>query len=126
MLFLRLLENKSQSPTTCNVLIRRTIFAEIGGFEEQFRGMYEDQAFFAKVELRAPVYVAGLCWAKYRQHPNSCSAQADRTADYAAARLPLLTWLAGYLNQQQTATDSPAWRAVQHNSGFVGTQTCAG
>ena len=112
-LFLRLLENKSQSPTTCNVLIRRRVFAEIGGFEEQFRGMYEDQAFFAKVELQSPVYVADQCWAKYRQHPASCSALADRTADYAATRLPLLTWLAGYLSQQQIEADSPAWRAVQ-------------
>jgi glycosyltransferase involved in cell wall biosynthesis len=46
-----LLQNRVQTPTTCNALIRREVVDAVGGFEEHFRGMYEDQAFFAKVEL---------------------------------------------------------------------------
>jgi glycosyltransferase involved in cell wall biosynthesis len=62
ILFLLLMENKVQTPTTCNVIIRREVFKEIGSFEESFRDMYEDQVFFAKVCLKAPVYVAGEIW----------------------------------------------------------------
>ena len=49
-LFLLLLRNKVQTPTTCNAIMRRRLFDKVGGFEESFRGMYEDQALFAKVE----------------------------------------------------------------------------
>lgn len=112
-LFFLMLENKVQSPTTCNVLIRRSVFKCIGTFEERFRGMYEDQAWFAKVQLKVPVYVSGECWAKYRQHSNSCSALADRTTDYESSRLPLLNWLADYILKEGMGPNSKVWRMVQ-------------
>jgi glycosyltransferase involved in cell wall biosynthesis len=46
-LFELLVENKAQSPTTCNALMRRSLIEQVGGFEADFRGMFEDQAFFA-------------------------------------------------------------------------------
>jgi len=67
-----LLENRVQSPTTCSVLLRREVFDRVGEFQEAFRGMFEDQAFFAKVCLACPVYVSSRVWARYRQHPGSC------------------------------------------------------
>jgi glycosyltransferase involved in cell wall biosynthesis len=70
-LFCQLLQNKFQSPTTCNALMRRQVFDIVGGFENSLRGMYEDQMFFAKVNLTFPVFVAGKCWARYRQHSDS-------------------------------------------------------
>ena len=48
----QLLENRVQSPTTCNALIRREAYEEAGGFETPFSGLYEDQVFFAKLYLR--------------------------------------------------------------------------
>src|SRR5438552_5656048 len=48
ILFEVLLDGKSQTPTTCNALIRATIFSSLGGFETRFRQMFEDQTFFAK------------------------------------------------------------------------------
>jgi GT2 family glycosyltransferase len=87
MLFLLLLQNKCQTPTTCNALIRREIFEKIGKFEESFRTMYEDQVFFSKVLLNASVFVADECWAKYRQHPASCSSQSETQQYYLGAGL---------------------------------------
>jgi glycosyltransferase involved in cell wall biosynthesis len=112
-LFYVLLQNKAQTPTSCNALLRRSILTNLGGFEESFRGMYEDQALFAKVHLRFPVYVSGQCWAKYRQHPEMCSAEPFNSQNYCAKRLPFLEWLSAYLLDSGTGHDSPLWKAVQ-------------
>jgi glycosyltransferase involved in cell wall biosynthesis len=92
-LFDLLLENKAQSPTTCNALMRRSLLESVGGFEDGFRGMFEDQAFFAKALLAAPAYVDGRIWAKYRQHPRSCSALSERDGLDLAARHRVLRWM---------------------------------
>jgi colanic acid/amylovoran biosynthesis protein len=112
-LLLLLLENKVQSPTTCSALIRRSVFSAIGGFQDAFRGMFEDQAFFAKLCLKFPVFVSGRCWARYRQHPESCCAQAEKAGTAAAARLPLLQWLGKYFTTEGV-TDTNVLGALRH------------
>lgn len=98
-LFKLLLQNRYQAPTTCNALMRRSAFQDVGLFEESFRTMYEDQVFFSKVTLNLPVYVADECWAKYRQHPQSCSSINERHS-YYSNRKPFLTWLEQYFVTQ--------------------------
>src|SRR5262249_49417323 len=49
--FLVLVANNSQTPTTCNALLRRSVIEALGGFEDEFREMFEDQVFFAKIML---------------------------------------------------------------------------
>jgi glycosyltransferase involved in cell wall biosynthesis len=110
-LFFLLLQNKTQTPTTCNVMIRREVFSTIGNFEEHFRGMYEDQAFFAKIQLKTSVYVANEVWAKYRQHPYSCSSKAE-TQQYYVARLPFLQWLRIYL-EEQNVQEPEVWKVLR-------------
>lgn len=99
-LFELLVENKAQSPTTCNALIRRALIDEVGGFEDGFRGMFEDQAFFAKALLARPVYVDGRIWAKYRQHRGSSSAASARKGLDRAARGRVLRWMRDHLGEQ--------------------------
>ncbi len=86
-LFDLLLENKVQTPTTCNALLRSSLFADLGGFEDSFRLMFEDQTFFAKALAFAPAYVSDRTWAKYRQHPDSCSAASAKGGGDDAAKL---------------------------------------
>ena len=111
-LFFLLLANKVQTPTTCNAMLRRDVLDAVGAFEERFRGMYEDQVLFAKVHLQRPVYVAGACWARYRQHPESAS-EAELHEDYNVARRPFLAWLARYVRAQGFARDARIRRAVR-------------
>jgi glycosyltransferase involved in cell wall biosynthesis len=111
-LFELLLENKAQSPTTCNALIRRALFDQVGGFEEAFGGMFEDQVFFAKALLKAPAYIDGRVWARYRQHPASCAARSAAAGDDLKARRKFLHWLDGYL-EQQPEVDPRARRALR-------------
>ena len=112
-LILLLLENKFQTPTTCSALIRRNAYQEVGGFQEAFRGIFEDQAFFLKLCLREPVFVSNQCWARYRQHSESCCAVAERSGRSDAARLPLLRWFQGYL-VEQGVEHQQVWKALRH------------
>jgi glycosyltransferase involved in cell wall biosynthesis len=105
------------TPATCSVLIRRASITRIGGFEERFRGLYEDQAFFYKLCLAEPVFVTSACWDRYRQHADSWCAVAQSAGEYNerephAARLTFLNWLAEYLSKQGIK-DAEVWQALQ-------------
>ena len=89
-LFHQLLENRHQTPTTCNAMIRRKAAEAVGGFDPSFRTMFEDQVFFAKLLLACPAFVSGATWAKYRQHPASASSQARDSAEVTREHLRYL------------------------------------
>lgn len=100
-IFLLLLENKVQSPTTCNVLIKKNVFDKAGLFQEDFKGMFEDMAFFSKACLWFPIYVSDQCWARYRQHDESCCSVSEKKGMSKKARYPVLNWLEAYLNKEK-------------------------
>jgi glycosyltransferase involved in cell wall biosynthesis/SAM-dependent methyltransferase len=106
-------------PGICSVLVRREMVAEVGGFEESFRGCYEDQVFLCKVFLRAVIFVTGTCSDRYRQHPWSSCVQAMRTGEYHPvlphrARRTFLEWLRWYLAAEGCA-DPRVLAALQRN-----------
>ena len=105
-LFTLFLRHEVVTPATCSALLKRGAFKTVGEFEEAFRGMYEDQVFFAKVYLQASVYVASECLDRYRQHPDSHTAISDKNGphpwlDFNPALQVFLTWLEGYVSEQQ-------------------------
>lgn len=102
------------APSLSNLILRREVIERTGGFEERFRGVYEDQAFLVKVYLKEPVFVASESgfWDKYRQHLDSCVAVAQKTGRYHSVRLFFLDWLAAYLSEQGV-NDTEAWRLLE-------------
>lgn len=92
------LVNKATVPS--GILVRREAIDRVGGFEEIFRGEYEDQAFCAKICLSAPVFASSRCWYRYRQHPESAVSVGHATGQTDAARLIFLEWLSRYLSDQ--------------------------
>ncbi len=80
-----------------NAMFRKRVIEEIGGFEEIFTGMHEDQAFKAKLFLNSPVYVSESCWDFYRVHPESCYNIAVAKGQWLSAELFYLDWLEKYL-----------------------------
>ena len=107
------LRSMAPTPSPSNLLIRRTLVEEMGGFEEDFRGiyqLYEDHAFLAKVYLRVPVFAANECWIKYRRHPDSCMSKVERLGKKKDAALYYLDWLADYM-RNHGVTDRELLRA---------------
>ena len=106
---------KAATPPPSDILLRSEAVKGIGGFEEGFRDiyqMYEDQAFFSKLFLNAPVFVANKCWDKYRLHPNSCSSLVNKAGQYHTVRLFFLNWLEKYLSNKG-AKDTQVWNLLQ-------------
>jgi glycosyltransferase involved in cell wall biosynthesis len=95
-----LLDGKVEVPCTCSVLVRREVMQIIGDFEESFRGMYEDQAFYAKVCLSARVLATGDCLAWYRQHSKSHSTVVIQSGDLFSTQYAFLKWLETYCSRQ--------------------------
>jgi hypothetical protein len=81
-------------------MVRRDVALAVGGFENAFRGLFEDQAFKVKIYLATPVFASGQCFDRYRQHAASCVQVADATGQQDAARERFLRWFDGYLRQQ--------------------------
>jgi glycosyltransferase involved in cell wall biosynthesis/SAM-dependent methyltransferase len=102
---------RNEAPTVTPALIRRSALERAGGFVEGFRGMYEDQVAFVKICLREPVFVAGECWYRWRQHPASACAVSVRSGDYAVARDRFLCWLENYLGDGGIQTPE-VWAAL--------------
>lgn len=62
-------------PGTCSIVMRRSALAAIGGFDERFSGMFEDQVVYAKLALHLTVLLDDSLYALYRQHPRSAVAR---------------------------------------------------
>jgi glycosyltransferase involved in cell wall biosynthesis len=93
------LRSLARTPGPSNILVRREALEQIGGFEEmQELGMYEDQAFLAKLFLRFPVLVTDRCWDRYRLHPGQRSVGRP-FAEKRRAALVYFDWLDGYLRE---------------------------
>src|SRR4029077_14046928 len=105
VLFQLLLENKVQSPTTCNALMRAELVARVGGFDASFRGMFEDATFFAPALATSPAYVSNSHWANYRQHDESCSMISAAYGRDGRARFAFLLWLS-----RKMAISKVTWR----------------
>ena len=92
---------RDKAAVTSGYLARKKSIVQMGGFEEAFRGEYEDQVVCAKICLSLPVYASDRCWYRYRQHPESSVMIGHKTGETYQVRLRFLTWLAQYLRTQR-------------------------
>ena len=93
-----LLRRRDFRTPTCSLLVRRTVLQAIGGAEEAFAGLYEDQVLLAKLHLSYSCVISGSRTARYRKHAGSSTAQAmiSGASHHAApnvSRERFLRWL---------------------------------
>lgn len=109
------LSGEARTAAMCSLLVRRDTVTGVGGFEERFRGMYEDQVFLFKLCLAHPVFVESGSWDRYRQHPESFVARErrggnDPRRDVTREQRGFLEWLGRHLADEQIA--DPVLRAA--------------
>ena len=90
------LHNEWMTPCTGSVLVRRSALLRVGCFESQFWGLYDDQVLYAKLCLNGNIFVSNDCVSRYRQHPESCCAQAATEGGYEVEQQRFLNWLTVY------------------------------
>jgi glycosyltransferase involved in cell wall biosynthesis len=81
-------------------LIRRDAAEQVHGYENAFCGMYEDQAFYAKLCLESSIIMSDACWYRYRRHKGSCVSMAHRNGEKQSSRYRFLSWLNQYLSER--------------------------
>jgi glycosyltransferase involved in cell wall biosynthesis len=114
----RFLSGKAAVPCPCSLLIRREAVQAVGGFEDSFRGLYEDQAFYAKICIACPVFVSDECLERYRQHPDSICSTTANSVEEMTARERYLEWLRDYLIRRGV-TDEELWRSLRRELWLI-------
>lgn len=99
------------APSPSDIMVRRAIAESVGGFEEEFTGLYEDVVFFAKVFAGAPAWFSSRVWVDYRQHRDSSSASVVPQR-YLAVRRRFLAWLAEYVANGAIVSKRRVMRAI--------------
>jgi glycosyltransferase involved in cell wall biosynthesis len=100
-----------------DLLVRRSVFEAVGGFEESFRGLYEDQSFKIKVFLNYPIFISSRVWLRYRQHEASACAQVS-PRDYLRLRGVFLDWVQDEVERLGDPRVSRALRRAQRRLRF--------
>lgn len=104
-------------PAICSILARRSAVVDVGGFEDSFRGSFEDQVFYARMGLHLRVLITGDALDRYRQHADSCCARNEADLTYHPTLLNptehrYLLWLEAYLEAQGIVAGE-IWDSVQ-------------
>ncbi len=85
------------APCVCGVLVKKVVLEKYGGFDESFKGLYEDQVFLSKIYLQENVFISSACNNKYRQRPDSIIGASFEDGSYYLIRKRFLSWLESYI-----------------------------
>lgn len=99
-------------PGICSVTVRRDVALAVGGFNDDFRTLYEDQVFHFRTALRVPIWVNDEVLAWYRQHDESACNKEGRMASDLRMRPLFLDWLQGHL-VDSGCKDARVWQAFR-------------
>jgi glycosyltransferase involved in cell wall biosynthesis len=105
------LDGEAAIPCMGSLTLRREVALSCGGFDDEFRGLYEDQVFLARVCIANAVFVSSELWDRYRQHPDSACATAARSDAAERARGTYHGWLVDFL-EARGLRGTPLWDAA--------------
>lgn len=99
-------------PGICSQTIKREAILAVGGSEDRFKRLYEDQVLLFKILLNYPAVALDEVLDYYRQHPESACREEGGMKGDAAARPIFLQWLQDYMIRQ-SITDPALWQAFR-------------
>ena len=106
-----MLMREAAVPCPTSVIVTHELMRDVGGYEDEFPRLYEDQVLYVKLCVNAKVLVVNTVWDLYRQHSASiCSTDSHLERK---ARLRYLLWTQNYLHEHGV-TDSALWAALRH------------
>jgi hypothetical protein len=90
-------------PAICSLLITRSGLLRIGGLDDRFRGLYEDQVLYAKIALHLRAVIDPRPMALYRQHVASACQIAIDAGEWqrvgpSEPERRYLEWMRTYVN----------------------------
>lgn len=105
-MLLHWLRDESFQPCTSEFIVQTDALRAVGGWDESFKGLYEDNVVYAKLFSRYPVYASSSTWSLYRQHPDNCCHQAMASGEWALgkanpAKERILLWIQRHLDDNQ-------------------------
>lgn len=108
-MLLHWLRDESFQPCTSEFIARTATLRTLGGWDESFKGLYEDNVLYTKLFTQYPVYAASHTWSLYRQHSDNCCHQAIATGEWAfgkpsPAKERILLWIQSYLDRSGRLT----------------------
>lgn len=78
-------------------LIRREALEAVGGYEDTFRGLYEDAVVMLKLAVEYPIHVDDRVTYLYRMHPDSSTNRTSSSDEIDRLRRNYLDWVHGHL-----------------------------
>jgi hypothetical protein len=81
------------------ILIKRSVFDEVGGYESAAGNFCEDWSLYVKVALRYPIYIDDKATYWWRQHPDSYCRTLGRRGGTAAGHAEFWNWFERYLDE---------------------------
>ena len=113
-----LLRDGAYATPVCSVLVSRRALLDVGGSEDAFETMFEDQVLLARMYLTQTVVISGARTARYRQHDGSSTNAAIRRGDYrrgatSPTRKAYLTWVQQHLQESGADGDLALRTALQ-------------
>jgi hypothetical protein len=110
-------------PAMCSLLISRRGLLRIGGLDDSFRGLYEDQVLYAKIAVHLRTVIDPRPLALYRQHAGSaCQLAIDagewRRIGPSEPERRYLEWMRTYVCEQARG-DATAATVVARNLDHV-------
>ncbi|HYW31413.1 MAG TPA: glycosyltransferase [Gemmatimonas sp.] len=118
------LAQSSVTPCTGTVMVRRDIAMSLGGFEDGFAGLFDDQVFYAKVALQHGIVRSPETILRYRQHPGSMC--ATRTDEVAPARARYLDWMEQYADESGVADSRLTSMIAEQRAKLAGEEPACG
>ena len=107
-----LLAEQWMGASMSSLCFRASVLPTVGGFEDEFAGMFEDTVFQVKLFLRERIFISSAVWDRYRRHSRSCTAVAETLGAVRSARHTFLLWVERYF-RAHGIDKGPLWRTVQ-------------